>query len=169
MAALTQKQKRWIVERLAVYDSPSEVSKAFFEEYGVRIDRQQVNNYDGSKGYSRKRMARKLVAHFDETRERFLEETDGIAIAHKAYRLRRLDENERKAREMGNLVLSNSTLEQAAKESGDAFTNRRVLEGDPERPLQLRVAREELEDLTPEEKVALYRETIRGEANGDRS
>ena len=66
-------------------------------------------------------MAKALIALFDETRKQFTEEVERIPIAQKAYRLRRLDENERKARRMGNLRLSNDTVRQAAREVGGQF------------------------------------------------
>ncbi|MEM6326352.1 MAG: DUF2280 domain-containing protein [Bacteroidota bacterium] len=121
MASLTDPQKRYLVQRLAVFDSPSEAADALFEEHGVRIDRRQAGNYDAEQPHARQRLAKSLVALFDETRERFTREVESIPIAQKAYRLRRLDENERQARRMRNLRLSNETLKQAAQEVGGAF------------------------------------------------
>lgn len=61
MASLTQIQKRFLVQRLATFDSPSEAAEALYEEFGVRIERQQANNYDASKSYARKSMAKGLI------------------------------------------------------------------------------------------------------------
>lgn len=136
MAALKDIHKRWIVEQLAVFDSPSEVAQAFKEEYGITIARQQVNNYDASKTGSRNRMARALVELFDKTREAFLSSTEGIAIANKSYRLLRLDRIARKAAKMKNYRLERETLEQAAREMGGAYTNRRELTGKGGSPIE---------------------------------
>lgn len=136
MASLTLPQKRYLVQRLAVFDSPSEAAEALYEEFGVRIERDQANNYDGSKEWARGRMAADLVGLFDETRTRFTAEVEAIPIARKAYRLRRLDENERRARRMGNLPLSNDTLKQAAHEMGSMYErgeDRSVSMGDVDR------------------------------------
>lgn len=121
MATLNLRQKRFLVERLACFDAPTEAADAFLEEYGIRLDRRQVHHYNAANPRSRQRMAAGLVEHFDKTRTDFIEKTEGIAIAHKAYRLRRLGENERDARRMQNIPLSNACLEQAAKEVGDAY------------------------------------------------
>ena len=121
MASLTNVQKRYLVQRLATYDSPSEAADALFDEFGVRIERQQANNYDASKPHARKGMARALVALFDATRKAFVAEVESIPIALKAYRLRRLHENDTHARKSRNLPLSNATLKQAAQEMGGMF------------------------------------------------
>ena len=128
MASLTERQKRFIVERLACYDTPSEVASAFEEAFGEAIPRQQVNNYDASKAYSRKDMAKGLVAFFDACRAEFKSDTEGISIAQKAVRLRRLDRMSRQAEQMRNLDLAARLMEQAAKECGDAYTNKRLIQ-----------------------------------------
>ena len=125
MAALTEIHKREIVERLACFESPSEVAAAMTAGHGIEIVRQQAHNYDASRPIIRARMARALVELFDRSRAEFLARTEGIAIANRAYRLKRLDEMERAARGMRNYGLAAEMLEQAAKETGDVFTNRR--------------------------------------------
>lgn len=125
MATLNSKHKRFIVERLACWDTPTEVQEAFREEFGIEVSRQQMWNYDASKEYSRGKMAKSLVALFDETREAFRSSTEGIPIAQKSYRLRRLDRVARLASQMKNHVLEMEALERAAKEVGEAYTNRR--------------------------------------------
>lgn len=128
MPTLKSPHKRFLVQCLAMYDTPTEAAEALLEEHGVKIDRQQAYNYDASKERTRKRMSAELVRLFDSTREMFVSEAVQIPIALRAFRLRVLAGNERKARKMGNLPLSNQTLEQAAKEVGDAYTNRKHLE-----------------------------------------
>ena len=71
----------------------------------------------------------KWKALFEETRKTFLEDTATIAISHRAVRLRALQRMSEKAEMQGNMVLAASLLEQAAKEVGDSFTNRRELTG----------------------------------------
>ena len=121
------------MQRLAVFETPSEVSVAIRETHGVEVPRDHVNNYDASRAFARGRMAKALVALFDETRARFRRETEDIAIANKAYRLRRLDQL---ARATPSPTLEAQLMEQAAKECGDAYTNRRELTGKGGGPIE---------------------------------
>ena len=125
MARLTKKQKEWIVDRLACFEGPTDVAQAFAKEFKAEIDKAQVANYNGAKKGPRQRMAKELVALFDETRDEYRTETRDIAIASKAHRLRRLDTLARAAKSPS---LEASLMEQAAKEVGEAYTNRHVVD-----------------------------------------
>ncbi|KXJ45881.1 DUF2280 domain-containing protein [Marinobacter sp. Hex_13] len=127
MARLKPEQKLFIVQRLACFDTPTMVAKAVREEYQVELSRQVVEGYDPTK-YAGRNLAKKYKQVFEDTREAFLEDTSGIAISHKAVRLRTLQRMAEKAETMGNMVLAKDLLEQAAKEAGDAYSNKRVLE-----------------------------------------
>lgn len=129
MAALTSEQKIWIVEQLAVFRTPSEVASEFHDEFGSRIDRRHVWVYDAANPRMARRLSKDLKELFESTRKHFLEHIEDIPIAARAYRLRALNDMERKARDKGNAPLAAQLLEQAAKESGGAFTNRRELTG----------------------------------------
>jgi hypothetical protein len=61
---------------------------------------------------------------FFESRKKATEDLDSIPSYHKAVRLRRLDNMITLAIERGNMPLAAQLLEQAAKESGGAFTNK---------------------------------------------
>ena len=69
-------------------------------------------------------------AIFEATRATFLEETAAIGVSHRAVRLRAIERLAYKAEALGNLVLAASLLEQAEKEVGNAFTNKREVAGD---------------------------------------
>lgn len=125
MAALTDAQRTFIVQRLACFGTPSEVAEAVKEEFGLDLPRQQVQYYDPTVG---EQPAEQWRAIFEETREKYVEEVGRHGIAHKAYRLDRLQEMEKRAVRMGNLGLAADLLEQAAKEVGEKFTNRHKLE-----------------------------------------
>lgn len=160
MAKLTSDIQTFIVERLACFKTPQQVADLVKDEFGVTIDRRQVEHYDPTKG--QKKPARQWVTLFSETRKAFKERTRDIAIAIESYRLQELMDLYLRAVKMGNLVLAASLLEQAAREAGGAYTNRRVLEGDPEKPLQLNHRRDELRDLSPEQLASLYRDVLTG-------
>lgn len=123
MATLSEAAKRFIVQALACYDTPSQVAEAVKEEFGIDVPRNQVGQYDPTKVAGRA-LAKKWRTLFDETRKRFREETEEIPIAQRAYRLRKMGQIAAKAEQMRNLPLVLQILEQAAKEAGDAYVNK---------------------------------------------
>lgn len=127
MAALKNDVKAYIVQALACFDTPSQVVEAVQAEFQVKITRQQVESYDPTKA-SGKALAARWVELFNATRERFQNEISDIPIANKAYRLRALDRMMTKAETMRNMALAASLIEQAAKECGDAYTNKHKFE-----------------------------------------
>ncbi|MGF6154021.1 DUF2280 domain-containing protein [Pseudomonas fluorescens] len=131
MAALKNEVKSFIVQALACFDTPSQVVEAVKNEFGAVLTRQQVESHDPTKASS-KGLAEKWVTLFNDTRKRFREETAEIPIANRAYRLRALGRMAEKAENMKNMALTAQLLEQAAKEVGDVYVNRRL---EPEKPL----------------------------------
>ena len=128
MATLNEAAKRFIVQALACYDTPTQVSEAVKDEFGIEVPRNQVGQYDPTKA-SGASLAKKWRELFYETRERFRKEVAEIPIADQAYRLRQLHRMAQEAMRRKNIVLAASLLEQAAKEQGGMFTNRREVSG----------------------------------------
>lgn len=146
MASLTEPIKLFIVQALACYDTPSQVSVAVKEQFGVEITRMQASTYDLGKPTCRG-ISKKLQAVFEATRAAFLADVSTIPIAQQAYRLRVLQRSLVKVEGQGNVSMVAQLLEQAAKESGGAFTNRRELTGKGGGPLvTANVSREELRE-----------------------
>jgi hypothetical protein len=135
MAALKEPVKLALVHALACYDTPSQAVDMVKQEYGLSISRQQASAYDPTKA-SGKNMSKKLVAVFHATREAFLADVSTIPIAQQSYRLRVLQRALNKVEQQGNTAMIATLLEQAAKESGGAFTNRRELTGKDGGPVQ---------------------------------
>lgn len=131
MAVLKNEVKSFIVQALACFDTPSQVVEAVKNEHGVVVSRQQVETHDPTKSAG-KGLAVKWATLFHDTRKRFREETAEIPIANRAYRLRGLGRMAEKAESMRNLALTAQLYEQAAKEVGDVYVNRRL---EPEKPL----------------------------------
>ncbi|MCB8866329.1 phage protein [Klebsiella pneumoniae] len=127
MAALKPEIKAFIVQSVACFDTPSQVAESVLKEFGIQITRQQVEQNDPTK-ISGKGLAQKWVDLFNRTRDRFLNEISDIPIANKAYRLRVLDRMAARAEGMKNLALTAEIIEQAAKECGDAYTNKHKFE-----------------------------------------
>lgn len=153
MARLTPEIKTYIVQRLACFDTPTTVADGVKEEFGYTMTRQRVQQYDPTKAAG-KDLSKKLRQIFDETREKFLTDTSGIAVSHKSVRLQRLERMAEKAETMRNYALAAQLLEQVAKEMGGHYTNlRRVAPVDPtgERPY-------EPQQYTPEQLDARIRE-----------
>ncbi|HEM8561006.1 TPA: DUF2280 domain-containing protein [Citrobacter farmeri] len=127
MAALKPEVKAAIVQMLACYDTLSIVVEAIQKDFGIKVTPQQVESHDPTK-VSGKGLAKKWVDLFNSTRERFQNEISDIPIANKAYRLRVLDRMMTNAEKMRNMALAASLMEQAAKECGDAYSNKQKVE-----------------------------------------
>ena len=131
MAALKNDVKAFIVQALACFDTPTLVSQNVKHEFNIDVTRQQVEQHDPTKRAGAN-LAAKWRTLFEDTRKRFREETAEIPIANRAYRLRGLGRMAEKAESMRNLALTAQLYEQAAKEVGDVYVNRRL---EPEKPL----------------------------------
>lgn len=131
MAALTSDVKAFIVQALACFDTPTQVSQAVKQEFDIDVTRQQVEQHDPTKRAGAN-LAAKWRTLFEDTRKRFREETSEIPIANRAFRLRVLGRMAEKAENMKNMALTAQLLEQAAKECGDMYVNRKL---EPDKPL----------------------------------
>lgn len=131
MAALTSDVKAFIVQALACFDTPTQVSQAVKQEFDIDVTRQQVEQHDPTKRAGAN-LAAKWRTLFEDTRKRFREETSEIPIANRAYRLRALGRMAEKVEGMRNYGLALQILEQAAKEVGDVYVNRKI---EPDKPL----------------------------------
>ena len=156
MAALKPEVKAYIVQSVACFDSPSQVAESVLKEFGIKINRQQVEQNDPTKA-SGKKLAKKWVDMFHDTRERFKTELADIPIANKAFRLRTLDRMATRTEGMKNFALTAQLIEQAAKEVGDAYTNKLKVEntganGGPIKTEQV--------NLTTDEAAELYRKMM---------
>lgn len=141
MARLTERVKRFLVGELATFSTPSEAAESVQEHFGIEVTRQQVEHYDPTKvtGHN---LAQPLRDLFWELRKAYRERTDDIPIANKAYRLDQLQRMYRAALRafeqsesrggrvnLPMLQAMQELLERAAKEAGDAYSNRRIFSG----------------------------------------
>jgi len=127
MAALKSEVKAFIIQSVACYDTPTQVVDTVLKEFGVKITRQQVEQNDPTK-VSSKGLAKRWVDLFHSTRERFQNEISDIPIANKAYRLRVLDRMAASTEKVKNYGMTAQLMEQAAKEVGDAYSNKQKVE-----------------------------------------
>lgn len=134
MARLNDEIKQYIVQLLACYETPSQVAEQVSEEYGININRGQVQAYDPTK-VKGKTLSKKFVTLFYGTREAFIAETVQIPIASKTFRLRSLQRMHDYYVSRKNYMAAQSVLEQAAKEVGQLYTNKIQHGGDKENQL----------------------------------
>lgn len=121
MKKLSNDVKVYIVQSLACYDTPSQVSENVYEEFGIRVERTHVQIYDPTKAAG-KNISEKLIRIFEETRKEFLEKTSAIPIAHKTVRLSKLQRSYDYFVSKQNYIAANQILEQAAKEVGNFYS-----------------------------------------------
>lgn len=137
MSALSVNVKRYIVQALACFDTPTEVSKAVKEEYGLDVPRQQISKYDPTKVMGQG-LSKELRQLFEETRAKFKNDVEAIPIAQQSFRLRSLAKMHAEASQQGNKDMAARLLEQAAKEIGGAYTSVRRIGNVPgEGPLKV--------------------------------
>ncbi|HAT7684798.1 DUF2280 domain-containing protein [Enterobacter cloacae] len=127
MAALSPEVKAFIVQALACFDTPTQIASQVKQEFGLDISIQQVSSYDPTKAIA-KNLGQKWIDLFNATRTRFQTELSDIPIANKAYRLRALNRMMTSAEKIRNMALAASLMEQAAKEVGDAYSNKQKVE-----------------------------------------
>ncbi len=123
MATLNDGVKAFIVQALAGFDTPTQVSESVKAEFGIEISRQHISIYDPTKAQGRK-LSQKWRDYFASERKRFREERENIAIANRAYRLKRLQNIVDNAGKNSFLIMA--ALEQAAKDEGGMYTNTRI-------------------------------------------
>lgn len=152
MAALPAGAKVLIVRSLACYESPTAIVELVKQEFNIVVTRQQISAYNPENTMA-KNLGQKWVDLFNQTRERFRVAVTDIPIANKAYRLRVLDRMATRTEGMKNFALTAQLIEQAAKECGDAYSNKLKVEttGANGGPIQA-----EVKHLSADEAVAIY-------------
>lgn len=160
MTKLTDPIRAFIVQGLACFDSPTQVSNAVKEEFGLVVPRELVQKYHPERVASRG-LAKKWRVQFAAQRQAFLRVVAEIPIANQAVRLRALQRQLERADRSNNAMLVLQVLEQAAKEIGGAYGDKRRVEvsgpgGGPIKSENLHsVSDEELERIIAAERAAL--------------
>lgn len=152
---LTDEAREFVVAQLAMFDPPSVVARAVKEEFGFEIAPQSIEAYDPTKRAG-KGLGKRWAELFRAMRRDFVDGKVEIGIANKMTRLRTLERLARKTESSGNVGMTAQLLEQAAKESGDHYSNRRLFEhtGKNGGPI-VSVNRPDLSKLTREQRAAL--------------
>lgn len=89
--SLSEREKRFIVIRLATWESPLRISREFEAVFGRSISRKLVWRFDVSKS-ANQAISKKFHDLFWETRKRFQEEVESLPLANKEARIRNKQE-----------------------------------------------------------------------------
>jgi len=127
MATLKPEHKMFIVQRLACFDTPTLCAEAVKAEFGIDVVLPQILCYHPDRRQGA-RMSKELKNLFHETRRKYRDRTEDIPIANKTFRVEQLNDMAAAAKKKGNMVLAAALLEQAAKEMGEAYTNRQKID-----------------------------------------
>ncbi len=144
---LTDAEKAFVVQELACFGSPKEVSEALTEEYGVQLAPQNIEAYDPGKRAGQ-HLSKKWRVLFEHTRQAFLDQVEKcVPEVHKAVRIRHLAHAARAYKGQRNYMAMADMLERIAKEVGNVHTNRRELTGRDRGPIEY----SESADMTDEQ------------------
>lgn len=144
LSKLNNQIKIFIIQQLAMFEKPQTVRLMVKENFDLEISLQAVLHYD----ITNIELPPKWKEIFGQTREKFLSDVSLVPIANKAYRLKELQKmyDRDSATKMQNQMAMRETLEQAAKESGDAYTNRQKVEHSGDMKIITRRAEEMTDD-----------------------
>ena len=120
MTKLADDIKLFIVQQLACFDKPAKVVEEVSVEFGIKIERGQIQKYDPTK-VAGKGLGKKYKEIFEATRESFLNETIQMPVTKKLYRIRLLEHILEKYLHKNNLVQAALIIEQIAKESSNYY------------------------------------------------
>ncbi|KCW04893.1 hypothetical protein J965_2471 [Acinetobacter baumannii 44839_9] len=135
MARLNKRGKLYIVRSLATYETPSETARGVQEEFGITVTKQQCEAYDPTKKTGQD-LSEEFKTEFYRVRKEMNDNLSAIPIANIAYRLKRLQRFIDHEQFKENPVIVPSLLEQAAKEVGGLYTNRKEITGKDGGPVQ---------------------------------
>lgn len=126
---LKDEHRAWLVAKFATYGRLLEVLHAFRDEFGFEIDKRQAAKYDLSNASTKPGTVEKWRPIWDKARADFEASVTNIPVASATFRVKKLDEMFTIAFERRNYKTAAQLLEQAAKETGGMFSNKRHIEG----------------------------------------
>lgn len=137
---LNKEQQIFVIQQLAMFEKASAVLDELKQIYPeVNVTLQAIVRYD----IDHSKFPEKFRELFEKTRADFIKHTEKIPIANKSVRVKKLQNifDKLESEKLQNNPLKMEVLEQAAKEMGDAFTNRREHSGLGGEPIQHSVVR----------------------------
>lgn len=132
-SVLNEEQRAWLVTAWATFKRPADIYDEFREKFGFDVKQQTAASYNCTgirdMDHAKERGLAKWLPLHNKARTEFQDAIKDIPIADATYRMQQLDKLFEHAMAKGNHNSAARYLEQAAKEAGGAFSNRRVLEG----------------------------------------
>lgn len=129
---LTNEQKEWLVCHYACFWQTERVLDGFKDEFGFRPEPSVAIKYNLN-GLTEDEIAQRRKTIWIDTHRRaraaFEESVRDIPIASPTFRVQQLNTMFEQAFARKNFMLASKLLEQAAKETGGLFTNKRELAG----------------------------------------
>jgi hypothetical protein len=117
---LTDAQREYVVERLAVFESPTAITRTLQQEFGVRISHQAIRRYDPTRSTGCPERWKLLFA---ATRQKFIEGKAGRGAANAILRTRKRERMMLRAVE----TIADRIIKSTAEYEGDAFAAPRPL------------------------------------------
>lgn len=157
MARLKKEVKLYIVQSLAVFNTPTEVAKDIKEIYGIELKPQNIEGYDPTKRAG-KDLSEEFKKEFEETRKDFLEKPLNIPASNDAVQLKVLDGL--LWRNKGNAVMAVKIIDQIQKIMNDHYSKRIEITGangcaikteTEQKQSQPTLTPDQLAELTPQE------------------
>lgn len=133
MATLSARHKAFIVTLLARFEAPSDVQEAVNEEFDLEVSSSQIAYYNPQARSGNDRLADRWKELFKEQRRRYTDAIEDVAIAHERVRLEKLQKVVESRMQHSDHRTVMKALEQAAKERGGAYTNKRDVTSKGER------------------------------------
>lgn len=153
MAELNDDQKREIVERLACFDTLTDIVAHFRTEHEITVTPKQVGAYDPTRSYYEG--GDKWRDVFAARRKIYLEDVSAVPVSSQSYRLNLLQKGITAAERAKNWPLAAQLAKQAAEEMGGLLTNQRHVAIESNRAGDPR-------NMTPEDRKMALAELLHG-------
>lgn len=125
MTTLKDEHRRFIIEMFAAFSTLDEIEKALQDVYGLPVPKSTILRHNPDTVQGKAELGAQWKTLFADRRKHFLEDLASIPIASAAYRLGRLQKIIDDPVKSKSPPLVMDALEQAAKEMGGVFTNKR--------------------------------------------
>lgn len=117
---LPREVKSYLIEKHALFVSPSQIRKDLAKDFGIIIDDRTIDNYNVDS--PRARVGKKLASQFHAIRKAYVERVATHGLYHQAHRLALIGQVVEKATHSRDYNAALKGLELAAKEVGGAMT-----------------------------------------------
>jgi hypothetical protein len=115
---LTDRQRIYVVRRLAAYDKPKAIAESLARDFGVTVTLKAIESYNPCLSTGR-HLGQRWRVLFAQAREAYLKSTAEIGVTQKAVRIRRRDRLAERAEEAGQFKAASDILDAIARDVGD--------------------------------------------------